>query len=130
MTEASPSRIGGGGLWSSTRARYLMPVAFVTYSLAYLDRSNYAIASAGGMAEDLNLSAGTDSLIAASFFLGYFFFQIPGTIYAEQRSIRRGRLRLHGGVHADLLGTDARREGTAGDGRSAGYGEPAAGPRP
>ncbi|MFC4496955.1 MFS transporter [Streptomyces ovatisporus] len=66
-----------------------MPIAFVTYSLAYLDRSNYAIASAGGMAEELNLSAGTDSLIAASFFLGYFFFQIPGTIYAEQRSIRR-----------------------------------------
>jgi sugar phosphate permease len=67
----------------------MMPVAFVTYSLAYLDKSNYAIASAGGMAGDLGLSAGTDSLIAASFFLGYFFFQIPGTIYAEQRSARR-----------------------------------------
>ncbi|OEU89493.1 hypothetical protein DB35_20275 [Streptomyces abyssalis] len=66
----------------------MIPIAFVTYSLAYLDRSNYAIASAGGMAEELNLSAGTDSLIAASFFLGYFFFQIPGTIYAEQRSVR------------------------------------------
>ncbi|WP_181765129.1 MFS transporter, partial [Streptomyces albidus (ex Kaewkla and Franco 2022)] len=89
MTGSSSSRIGGGGFWSSTRARYLMPIAFVTYSLAYLDRSNYAIASAGGMADELNLSAGTDSLIAASFFLGYFFFQIPGTIYAEQRSIRR-----------------------------------------
>lgn len=89
MAAASPARTGGGGLWSSTRARYLMPIAFVTYSLAYLDRSNYAIASAGGMADELNLSAGTDSLIAASFFLGYFFFQIPGTIYAEQRSIRR-----------------------------------------
>ncbi|MFF9391156.1 MFS transporter [Streptomyces griseoluteus] len=77
------------GFWRSSRARYLMPVAFVTYSLAYLDKSNYAIASAGGMAEDLRLSAGADSLIAASFFLGYFFFQIPGTIYAEQRSARR-----------------------------------------
>ncbi|SCK53480.1 Sugar phosphate permease [Streptomyces sp. WMMB 714] len=89
MKGTPSSRLGGGGFWSSTRARYLMPIAFVTYSLAYLDRSNYAIASAGGMAEELNLSAGTDSLIAASFFLGYFFFQIPGTIYAEQRSIRR-----------------------------------------
>ncbi|SCK52336.1 MFS transporter [Streptomyces sp. WMMB 322] len=88
MTAASPSRTGSGGFWSSTRARYLIPIAFVTYSLAYLDRSNYAIASAGGMADELNLSAGTDSLIAASFFLGYFFFQIPGTIYAEQRSVR------------------------------------------
>lgn len=89
MTAVSPSRAGGGGFWSSTRARYLMPIAFVTYSLAYLDKSNYAIASAGGMAEELGLSAGLDSLIAASFFLGYFFFQIPGTIYAEQRSVRR-----------------------------------------
>ncbi|NLU75406.1 MFS transporter [Streptomyces sp. HNM0575] len=88
MTAASPSRTGSVGFWSSTRARYLMPIAFITYSLAYLDRSNYAIASAGGMAEELHLSAGTDSLIAASFFLGYFFFQIPGTIYAEQRSVR------------------------------------------
>ncbi|MER8033418.1 MFS transporter [Streptomyces bauhiniae] len=83
---AAPMRTG---FWRSSRARYLMPVAFVTYSLAYLDKSNYAIASAGGMAEDLKLSAGADSLIAASFFLGYFFFQIPGTIYAEQRSARR-----------------------------------------
>ncbi|MFI7099594.1 MFS transporter [Streptomyces sp. NPDC050161] len=78
-----------GGFWSSSRARYLIPVAFLTYSLAYLDKSNYAIASAGGMTGELHLSAGLDSLIAASFFLGYFFFQIPGTIYAEQRSARR-----------------------------------------
>lgn len=88
MAGAFPTRTGGG-FWSSTRARYLMPIAFITYSLAYLDKSNYAIASAGGMADELGLSAGLDSLIAASFFLGYFFFQIPGTIYAEQRSIRR-----------------------------------------
>ncbi|MGW8681920.1 MFS transporter [Streptomyces sp. NPDC055817] len=89
MTAPSPSRPSTGGFWSSTRARHLIPVAFITYSLAYLDKSNYAIASAGGMADELHLSAGLDSLIAASFFLGYFFFQIPGTIYAEQRSARR-----------------------------------------
>jgi len=89
MTASSPSRPSTGGFWSSTRARHLIPVAFITYSLAYLDKSNYAIASAGGMADELHLSAGLDSLIAASFFLGYFFFQIPGTIYAEQRSARR-----------------------------------------
>ena len=88
MTTPSPSRLDGG-FWSSVRARHLMPIAFVTYSLAYLDKSNYSIASAGGMADELHLSAGQDSLIAASFFLGYFLFQIPGTIYAEQRSARR-----------------------------------------
>ncbi|MFG2827469.1 MFS transporter [Streptomyces sp. NPDC048434] len=88
MTMTSPSR-PAAGFWSSSRARHLMPIAFVTYSLAYLDKSNYAIASAGGMAKELGLSAGLDSLIAASFFLGYFLFQIPGTLYAEQRSARR-----------------------------------------
>ncbi|MFD0163038.1 MFS transporter [Streptomyces decoyicus] len=88
MTMMSPSR-PAAGFWSSSRARHMMPIAFVTYSLAYLDKSNYAIASAGGMAEELGLSAGLNSLIAASFFLGYFLFQIPGTIYAEQRSARR-----------------------------------------
>ena len=28
------------------------------------------------------------SLIGASFFLGYFLFQMPGAIYAERRSVR------------------------------------------
>ncbi|MFF0793522.1 MFS transporter [Streptomyces spiralis] len=88
-TDTARAKAAQSGFWRSARARHMMPVAFVTYSLAYLDKSNYAIASAGGMADDLHLSAGADSLIAASFFLGYFFFQIPGTIYAEQRSARR-----------------------------------------
>ncbi|MEU3713419.1 MFS transporter [Streptomyces catenulae] len=89
MTTPSPSLKPTPSLWASSRARHLMPVAFLTYSLAYLDKSNYSLASAGGMADELHLSAGLDSLIAASFFLGYFIFQIPGTIYAEQRSARR-----------------------------------------
>ncbi|MEU6423740.1 MFS transporter [Streptomyces spiralis] len=88
-TDTAGAKAAQSGFWRSARARHMMPVAFVTYSLAYLDKSNYAIASAGGMADDLHLSSGADSLIAASFFLGYFFFQIPGTIYAEQRSARR-----------------------------------------
>lgn len=66
----------------------LLPVAFVTYSLAYLDRSNFSIGIAGGMKEDLALSGAMSSLIGASFFLGYCAFQIPGTIVAERRSVR------------------------------------------
>jgi sugar phosphate permease len=41
------------------------------------------------MAQDLHMSSGTNALAAASFFLGYFLFQIPGTVYAERRSARR-----------------------------------------
>ncbi|HLN55973.1 MAG TPA: hypothetical protein VK207_08270, partial [Bacteroidales bacterium] len=55
----------------------LIPVAFFTYSLAYLDRANFGFAAAGGMAKDLNITASMSSLLGSLFFLGYFFFQIP-----------------------------------------------------
>ncbi|MEG0248930.1 MAG: MFS transporter, partial [Pseudomonas sp.] len=32
---------------------YIMPIVFITYSLAYLDRANYGFAAASGMADDL-----------------------------------------------------------------------------
>jgi sugar phosphate permease len=66
----------------------LIPVVFVTYSLAYLDRSNFSIAAAGGMAHDLHLTSATSGLVAASFFIGYFLLQVPGVLYAEARSVR------------------------------------------
>jgi len=73
------------------RSRWLrlIPVAFITYSLAYLDRANYAFGATGGMEEDLNITGAMSSLLGSLFFLGYFFFQIPGAIYAENRSAKR-----------------------------------------
>ncbi len=67
----------------------LIPIAFITYSLAYLDRANFGFAAAGGMAEDLHITASISSLLGSLFFLGYFFFQIPGTLYAANRSAKR-----------------------------------------
>ncbi|RKR02654.1 sugar phosphate permease [Kushneria sinocarnis] len=67
---------------------YLMPIVFITYSLAYVDRANYSFAAASGMAEDLHITSAMSSLLGSLFFLGYFFCQIPGTIYAERRSAR------------------------------------------
>jgi len=67
----------------------LVPVAFITYSLAYLDRANFGFAAAGGMARDLDINAATSSLLGSLFFLGYFFFQIPGTVYAARKSARK-----------------------------------------
>ena len=67
----------------------IMPIVFITYSLAYLDRANYGFASAAGINQDLGISKGLSSLIGALFFLGYFFFQIPGAIYAERRSVKK-----------------------------------------
>jgi hypothetical protein len=38
------------GRYSSRWAR-LIPIAFITYSLAYVDRANYSFGAAGGMAQ-------------------------------------------------------------------------------
>jgi sugar phosphate permease len=67
----------------------LIPIAFITYSLAYLDRANFGFAAAGGMAKDLNITASMSSLLGSLFFLGYFFFQIPGALYAANRSAKK-----------------------------------------
>ncbi len=66
----------------------LIPIVFITYSLAYLDRANYGFAAAGGMAQDLDISAAMSSLLGSLFFLGYFFFQIPGALYADKKSAK------------------------------------------
>ena len=68
---------------------YIMPSVFITYSLAYLDRANYGFAAASGMAEDLMITPGLSSLLGALFFLGYFFFQVPGAIYAQKHSVKK-----------------------------------------
>jgi sugar phosphate permease len=67
----------------------LIPVAFITYSLAYLDRANFGFAAAGEMAKDLRINAATSSLLGSLFFLGYFFFQIPGAHYAANKSAKK-----------------------------------------
>jgi sugar phosphate permease len=41
------------------------------------------------MANDLAITPAISSLLGSLFFLGYFFFQIPGAIYAENRSARK-----------------------------------------
>ncbi|WP_067143629.1 MFS transporter [Microtetraspora malaysiensis] len=70
----------------SARWSRILPVVFVTYSLAFLDRGNYSLGAAGGLSEELGITASISGLIAASFFLGYFLFQIPAAHYAERRS--------------------------------------------
>ncbi|WP_058187420.1 MFS transporter [Terracidiphilus gabretensis] len=67
----------------------ILPAAFITYSLAYLDRSNYGFGAAAGMAGELHISQQRSALLGAMFFLGYTFLQIPGTAYAAKHSARR-----------------------------------------
>jgi sugar phosphate permease len=67
----------------------LIPIAFITYSLAYLDRANYGFGAAAGLAKDLHITPGISSLLGSLFFLGYFFFQVPGASYAEKKSAKK-----------------------------------------
>lgn len=67
----------------------LLPVIFVSYSLSYLDRANFSFGAAAGMARDLGISGAESSLLGSLFFLGYFFFQIPGVIYAQRYSVKK-----------------------------------------
>ena len=80
---AATTHAGSGQRW-----RRLAPLVFITYSLAYLDRSNYSIGVAGGLKGDLGLTAGWSALLGAVFFLGYFAFQLPAAHYAENKSVK------------------------------------------
>src|ERR1700722_7827681 len=68
---------------------YILPSVFVTYSLAYLDRTNYGFGAAAGLAQTLHISGSGSALLGALFFFGYFLFQIPGAAYARRKSARR-----------------------------------------
>jgi len=73
---------------ASQRWRRYLPIAFVTYSFAYLDRSNYSIAAPGGLKHDLGMAPAMTGLAAGLFFVGYFFFQVPAARYAARNSVR------------------------------------------
>jgi sugar phosphate permease len=72
------------------RRRWLiiLPAVFITYSLAYIDRTNYGFGAAAGLADTLHISSSRSALLGALFFLGYFLFQIPGVAYAKRNSTR------------------------------------------
>src|SRR5690348_7763617 len=73
---------------SSARWRRLLPIAFITYSFAYLDRSNYSIGAAGGLTDRLHMTPGETGLLGGLFFIGYFLFQVPAGDFAERRSVK------------------------------------------
>ena len=71
------------------RRAFLLPIFFVTYSLAYLDRANYGFGAAAGLAQTLGITEGRSALLGALFFLGYFAFQVPGMLVARRVSATR-----------------------------------------
>lgn len=78
----------GPAVLSSERWRRLIPIAFITYSFAYLDRSNYSIGSTGGLTDRLHITSTQSGLLGGLFFIGYFLFQVPAGMFAERRSVK------------------------------------------
>src|SRR4051812_34398041 len=74
--------------------RRLLPLCFLSYVIAYVDRSNVAIAKLT-MAKDM--PAFDNAVIgfgAGVFFLGYFLLEIPGTLIVERWSARKWIARI------------------------------------
>jgi sugar phosphate permease len=88
--QSQPATAGASASFrTSQRWRRLLPIVFVTYSFAYLDRGNYSIGAAGGLEHDLHISSFQSGLLGGLFFIGYFFFQVPAASFAEKRSAKR-----------------------------------------
>jgi sugar phosphate permease len=74
---------------NSQRWQRLIPIAFITYSFAYLDRSNYSLGAAGGLTDRLHITSAETGLLGGVFFIGYFLFQVPAGSFAERRSVKK-----------------------------------------
>jgi ACS family tartrate transporter-like MFS transporter len=71
----------------------LMPVLFISYILAYIDRINIGFAAIR-MNVDLGISPYIYGLGAGVFFFGYFIFEIPSNLMLEKTGARRWIARI------------------------------------
>ena len=77
----------------------IIPVLFVSYIVAYLDRINIGFAKLQ-MLNDLHFSDAVYGLGAGLFFLGYFLFEVPSNLLLHRLGARRwiARIMLSWGV--------------------------------
>jgi MFS family permease len=68
-------------------SRRLVPLLFLSYIAAYLDRVNVGFAKLG-MAGDLGFSDSVYGLGAGIFFIGYFVFEVPSNLILERVGAR------------------------------------------
>jgi sugar phosphate permease len=67
----------------------IVPPMIVIYIIAYMDRMNISFAMAGGMNQDLGITATISGLAAGIFFAGYLVLQIQGGQVAERGSAKK-----------------------------------------
>ncbi|WNB91762.1 MFS transporter [Bacillus sp. NEB1478] len=73
---------------TSSKWLKIIPVAFIMYMLAYMDRINVGVLMPY-IQKDLNISASSAGDIAGIFFVGYLILQIPGGILATKWSAKK-----------------------------------------
>ena len=96
MSVAPSSLVALSALDRARRKAYwrLIPLLFVCYIIAYVDRSNVGIAK---LTMTKDLVGFTDAVIgfgAGIFFIGYFLLEIPGTLIVERWSARKWICRI------------------------------------
>ena len=70
------------------RWRHIIPVAFIMYTIAFVDRTNISLAIPA-MSRDLHMNPAQAGSAAGIFFWGYLLLQIPGGYLAEHWSAKR-----------------------------------------
>lgn len=70
-----------------------MPLLFICYVVAYLDRVNVGFAKLQ-MLNDLHFSEAVYGLGAGLFFIGYFFFEVPSNLLLHRLGARRWIARI------------------------------------
>ena len=83
--------------------RRLLPVLFLAYAIAYIDRSNLGLAKVA-MEKDLGLDSATFGWAFGLFFIGYFLLEVPGAVIVERWSARKwiSRIMITWGIIAAL----------------------------
>jgi ACS family tartrate transporter-like MFS transporter len=74
--------------------RRLMPVLFISYLIAYVDRNNVAVAKLNMKADLPWFDDAVFGLGAGMFFFGYLLLEIPGTLMVERWSARKWICRI------------------------------------
>jgi MFS family permease len=72
----------------SRRWKRIIPIAFLMYTIAYMDRNNMSFGLLG-MGKDLGFGATAAGLVGGIFFVGYMFLQVPGSLLAQKWSAKK-----------------------------------------
>ena len=82
----------------------VLPLVFVIYIVAYLDRANIAFAKLR-MKADLGFSETTFGVGMGIFFIGYLILEIPGALFVERWSARKwfARILISWGIISALM---------------------------